>query len=48
MESGDYVEIVAGVEAGERVVTSAQFLIDSETALKSGLDRLESGGHRHD
>jgi Cu(I)/Ag(I) efflux system membrane fusion protein len=42
MESGDYVEITNGVEAGERVVTSAQFLIDSETGLQSGLDRLDS------
>jgi len=44
LESGDYVEILAGVEAGERVVTSAQFLIDSEASLKAGLQRLDSGG----
>lgn len=31
--SGDYVEILTGVEAGQRVVTSAQFLLDSESNL---------------
>lgn len=31
--SGDYTEILSGVEAGQRVVTSAQFLIDSESNL---------------
>ena len=30
MESGDYVAIAEGLEAGEEVVTSGQFLIDSE------------------
>ena len=29
----DYVEILAGVEPGQRVVTSAQFLLDSESNL---------------
>jgi len=40
MESGDYVAISAGLEPGETVVTSGQFLIDSEASLKSGLQRL--------
>ena len=31
--AGDYVEILSGVSAGQRVVTSAQFLIDSESNL---------------
>lgn len=48
MESGEYVEIVAGAEEGEQVVTSAQFLIDSESSLKAGLGRIDSGAHRHD
>lgn len=43
LESGDDVEILAGVEEGEEVVTSAQFLIDSEASLKAGLQRLGSG-----
>lgn len=29
----DYVEVLAGVEPGQRVVTSAQFLLDSESNL---------------
>lgn len=31
--SGDFVEILSGLEAGQRVVTSAQFLLDSESNL---------------
>jgi len=31
--SGEFTEIVSGVAAGDRVVTSAQFLIDSESNL---------------
>lgn len=30
---GDYVEILSGLTAGQRVVTSAQFLLDSESNL---------------
>jgi len=42
MESGDWVEIIAGIEEGDRVVTSAQFLIDSEASLAGSISRLES------
>lgn len=31
--AGDYVEVLSGVNPGQRVVTSAQFLIDSESNL---------------
>ena len=31
--AGDYTEILAGLEAGQRVVTSAQFLLESESNL---------------
>jgi Cu(I)/Ag(I) efflux system membrane fusion protein len=31
--SGDYTEILAGIEPGQRVVTSAQFILDSESNL---------------
>lgn len=44
MESGDRVEIVSGLEEGEAVVTSAQFLIDSESSLEAGLRALDAGG----
>ena len=40
MESGDWVEILSGLEPGERVVTSGQFLIDSEAGLKASLARM--------
>jgi len=40
MESGEWVEIVAGISAGDRVVTSAQFLIDSEASLAGSIVRL--------
>lgn len=31
--AGEYVEILSGLEAGQRVVTSAQFLLDSESNI---------------
>ncbi|MBI4802438.1 MAG: efflux RND transporter periplasmic adaptor subunit [Elusimicrobia bacterium] len=34
-EGDDYAEILSGLRAGEKVVTSANFLIDSESRLKS-------------
>jgi RND family efflux transporter MFP subunit len=34
-QSGDRIEILSGLEAGERVVTSGNFLIDSESQLKT-------------
>ncbi|HEX2831216.1 MAG TPA: efflux RND transporter periplasmic adaptor subunit [Burkholderiales bacterium] len=42
MESGAETEIRKGLKAGERVVVSGQFLIDSEASLRSTLSRLES------
>lgn len=36
-EGDDYSEIVSGIKAGEAVVTSANFLIDSEARLKSSV-----------
>lgn len=41
IESGDYVEIITGLEAGDRVVTSGQFLIDSEASLRASFSRME-------
>ncbi|MDY6979091.1 MAG: efflux RND transporter periplasmic adaptor subunit [Pseudomonadota bacterium] len=42
MASGDWVEIKHGLEPGERVVTSGQFLIDSEASLKASIKRMTS------
>jgi len=40
IESGDYVEVVSGLSEGDTVVTSGQFLIDSEASLKASLTRM--------
>lgn len=37
MRSDGFVEVLAGLTEGERVVTSGQFLIDSEASLRSAL-----------
>ena len=42
IESGGWVEIVAGLEVGDEVVTSAQFLIDSEANLAGSIRRLDA------
>ena len=42
MESGEFIEILAGIREGDEVVTSAQFLIDSEASIADSLRRLES------
>ena len=39
---GADIEVKSGLSEGQRVVTSGQFLIDSEASLKSALPRLES------
>ena len=42
IESGEWIEIIAGVEIGDKVVTSAQFLIDSEASLAGSIRRLDA------
>ena len=42
IESGDWVEIIAGLEVGDEVVTSAQFMIDSEASLAGSIRRLDA------
>lgn len=44
VESGDNVEVIAGLKENERVVTSGQFLIDSEASLKASLSRMSETG----
>lgn len=57
--SGTEVQIVEGLAAGERVVTSGQFLIDSESRLNEALSKMTPGAkpaknepemqeHKHD
>jgi len=43
IESGDYTEILEGLQEGEKVVVSGQFLIDSEASLKGSLTRMSEG-----
>ena len=40
-ESGGDTEIVKGLSAGDRVVLSGQFLIDSESSLRAALTRMQ-------
>ena len=50
IESDGQLEVVAGLFEGERVVTSSQFLLDSESNLQAAVERLvgDSGGaHQH-
>ena len=44
-EADGYYEIISGVSIGEKVVTSANFLIDSESKLKSAIQGM--GEHKH-
>ena len=46
IESEGRIHVVDGLAEGERVVTSSQFLLDSESNLQAAVDRLsESSGH---
>ncbi len=40
VEAGGYTEIVSGLEAGDQVVASGQFLIDSESSIQAAFSRL--------
>lgn len=46
VRNAGYFEVIAGLQAGDRVVTSANFLVDSESSLKAALNAM-SGGHQH-
>ena len=42
IESGNWVAILSGLKAGDKIVTSAQFLIDSESNLEASLKRIST------
>jgi Cu(I)/Ag(I) efflux system membrane fusion protein len=44
IEMGGSTEIRKGLKAGDKVVLSGQFLLDSEASLRAGLSRLEAPG----
>jgi RND family efflux transporter MFP subunit len=37
---GDTVQVISGLNAGERIVTSGQFLLDSESQLREVIDKM--------
>lgn len=45
IDSGEFTEILHGLEVGETVVVSGQFLIDSEASMRAGHSRVS--GHDH-
>lgn len=45
IQTGDRVEILEGVNAGENVVVAANFLIDAESNLKAALGSFGHAGH---
>ena len=46
-ESGGKVEIISGLKKGDTVVSSGQFLIDSESNLQSAFQRMTSNQSEH-
>jgi Cu(I)/Ag(I) efflux system membrane fusion protein len=44
-KAGDYYVVERGLQLGERVVTSANFLIASESKLKEAMGGMAHGGH---
>jgi Cu(I)/Ag(I) efflux system membrane fusion protein len=44
MQAGEQVEILSGLEEGDVVVLSGQFMIDSESNLQASFRRLSGGG----
>jgi Cu(I)/Ag(I) efflux system membrane fusion protein len=50
LQDGDLVQILGGLAEGDTVVTSASFLIDSESRLKAaiaGMGQQPGAGHQH-
>ena len=47
VKADGYYEVKQGLAEGETVVTSGNFLIDSESRLKGALEGMSDGGHPH-
>jgi membrane fusion protein, copper/silver efflux system len=48
VRSGDRIEIVKGLKAGDRIVTSGNFLLNSEAQMRQQLTRQPIDGGTHD
>ena len=44
LRSEGYFEVLSGLKPGDRVVTSSNFLVDSESSLKAALQAVAGGG----
>ena len=44
--SDGYYELVAGLNEGDKVVTSANFLVDSESSMKAALESMSDKAHQ--
>jgi multidrug efflux pump subunit AcrA (membrane-fusion protein) len=48
IKTDDYYQVLGGLKEGEKVVTRALFLVDSESQLKAAISGMgEAGGHKH-
>ena len=47
IESGNRVEVIQGLTNQDEIVTSSQFLIDSESSLTADLSRIEFSGTKN-
>jgi Cu(I)/Ag(I) efflux system membrane fusion protein len=43
----DYYEIISGLKEGDKVITDAAFLIDSESSIKAAISQMMNGEHKH-
>lgn len=48
IESGDYVEILQGVNEGDQIVVSGQFLIDSEASIRASMTKMSKPAQSSD
>jgi multidrug efflux pump subunit AcrA (membrane-fusion protein) len=47
MEDNGIIQVLSGLEEGDEVVTSAQFLIDSESSLREAIQKMSIGQSSH-
>lgn len=40
VETDDYIEVVSGIQEGEEIVVSSQFMLDSEASIKAALMKM--------